>query len=253
MMHLIQSTDKMAKFDLVYTIDDDAIASELAGLAIRKAEVSRATEEYANGEQALRRLQYVIEKKDRLPGLILLDLDMPVMDGWQFLDEYSKMDIAENICLFIYSSTINPADLYRSYSYKAVKGFIQKPLNPDKLNKIIHLCSVGTGGNLHPGGELKWDMVTGNAYHPNGRRAYDKFTGNAYHSNGEKAYNHLTGNAYYSNGLLAYSRARNEYYTKKGDLRTHMGNSLSLGPGIRLELYPKFKVTVFRRKIDTAE
>ena len=76
---------------------------------------------------------------ESLPDIILLDLSMPIMDGWQFLDEFVKINpkIGKKITVFICSSSISPDDVARAKSINAVSDFIIKPMTKDKLIEII--------------------------------------------------------------------------------------------------------------------
>ena len=129
------------KIDLAYIIDDDEIIIYLTGALIKKEEFCNRTETFTDGLQAIKRLKVAIEKNEDLPQVILFDLNMPVMDGWEFVDEYMKLGIDKSIPLFVFTSSINPADKEKSFSYASIKGFIQKPLTKQKLDKILRIIS----------------------------------------------------------------------------------------------------------------
>jgi CheY-like chemotaxis protein len=73
---------------------------------------------------------------DSLPDLILLDLNMPIMDGWQFLEEFSRSQPAKKIALYVVSSSIDPVEHRRAASYHVVSNFFIKPLMREDLEKI---------------------------------------------------------------------------------------------------------------------
>lgn len=129
------------KIDLAYIIDDDEIIIYLTGALLQKEEFCNRTETFTDGLQAIKRLKLAIELGEEMPEVILFDLNMPVMDGWEFVEEYLKLPIGKQIPLFVFTSSINPADKEKSFSYSSIRGFIQKPLTKQKLDKILRIIS----------------------------------------------------------------------------------------------------------------
>lgn len=87
------------------------------------------------------------DKPELLPDVIFLDLSMPVMDGWEFLKEYSdlKPKLKKDIALFIVSSSISPQEVERSKSYRAVTDFLIKPVEKGKIVEIMDNLKEATG------------------------------------------------------------------------------------------------------------
>ena len=85
-------------------------------------------------------LDYLEENKDTdtLPDVIFLDLDMPGLTGWEFLDKLEKFNFGEkkNVRVHIMSSSIRSADVFHSKKYACVNSFMTKPLSRDLVNKI---------------------------------------------------------------------------------------------------------------------
>lgn len=76
---------------------------------------------------------------DELPDIIFLDLHMPIMNGWEFLDHFKKIrkEIAKSISIYVVSSSIDPIDISRSKRYAFVKDYIVKPITLPTLTKIF--------------------------------------------------------------------------------------------------------------------
>jgi two-component SAPR family response regulator len=76
---------------------------------------------------------------DELPDIIFLDLHMPIMNGWDFLERFKKIrkEISKSINIYVISSSIDPVDISRSKRYSFVKDYIVKPVTLPMLTKIF--------------------------------------------------------------------------------------------------------------------
>ncbi len=83
----------------------------------------------------LNNLTVLGQSRDLLPELLFLDIDMPLMDGYQFLDEFGKLDssIKDKVKIIMLTSSINPHDERTAKSYPFVKQFLHKPLTKEML------------------------------------------------------------------------------------------------------------------------
>ncbi|ETZ20868.1 hypothetical protein N824_29715 [Pedobacter sp. V48] len=79
----------------------------------------------------------MIHKADLLPDVILLDLNMPVIDGWQFLDAFSQLELSRNVRIYLASSSIDVVDHTKARQYKTVSNFLIKPLRASDLQGIL--------------------------------------------------------------------------------------------------------------------
>ncbi|WP_394759757.1 two-component system response regulator [Flavobacterium sp.] len=128
----------MRKVNLTYIIDDDNIFVFVLKKILDRNENFDQVFDFKNGEEVLDLLS---DKNNTFPNIILLDINMPVIDGWQFLEEIEKLPNKEKLNVFIMSSSIDTNDIEKSKSFSTVKDFISKPINNDKLNKLIESIS----------------------------------------------------------------------------------------------------------------
>ena len=124
------------KSDYVYIVEDDSITSYVIKVELQNHGSFDKSEVYNNGQIAYEQLSSSIQNNKRVPDLILLDINMPIMDGWEFLNAFSQLENTDDISVVMLTSSINPVDLEKAKSYKAVKGFFSKPLTSDKLDEI---------------------------------------------------------------------------------------------------------------------
>ncbi len=92
---------------------------------------------YKNGKDAFDNLLPNLKLNTNLPDVILLDLNMPIMDGWQFLDEFLKVPDSEKIPIYIVSSSVDSRDIERAKTYKMVGQYIIKPFSISKVEELL--------------------------------------------------------------------------------------------------------------------
>lgn len=123
----------------VFIIDDDPIHQRIAHIMIAKHELFDQYISYTEAELALAYLKENAANAGSLPDVILLDLNMPVVDGWDFLEAFEKFhkEISKSIRIFIVTSSVDEKDKLRSQAFSFVKGFISKPLSPDIIRSTL--------------------------------------------------------------------------------------------------------------------
>jgi CheY-like chemotaxis protein len=124
----------MKKIPLTYIIDDDNIFTFVLKKILERNDSFQEIIDFKNGQNVIDLLR---KKNQKIPNIILLDINMPVIDGWQFLEELEKLPIKEKLNIFIMSSSIDATDIQKSKSFSMVKDFISKPINNDKLIQIL--------------------------------------------------------------------------------------------------------------------
>jgi len=113
----------------IMLVDDDSLTNKLHHMIITKHNKNKRVVQF---DRPLLALNYL---KENHPDLILLDLNMPEMDGWAFLRALEERNI--KIDVVIISSTIDPAERSRAQSFKSVKDFLTKPLTYDKIKHLV--------------------------------------------------------------------------------------------------------------------
>ncbi len=129
------------KVHTILLVDDDLAINYFHKRLLSKSELSDAIITLYNGEVAIQKL---IEQNDVLTEedvlLIFLDINMPIMDGWQFLEEYKKIksSLRFKCMIFVLSSSINPDDIKKAESNVFVSKYLAKPLSMDNVTCIIN-------------------------------------------------------------------------------------------------------------------
>lgn len=114
-------------------IDDNELDLLISRKLISKQVTSLEFTEFTDAALALHHLQSLQENEF---DIILLDLNMPDMNGWDFLDEYQKLP-AHKACVYILTSSLDTRDKLRSKEYEVVKGYFDKPLKNHYIAEII--------------------------------------------------------------------------------------------------------------------
>lgn len=129
----------MKKLSCVLLVDDDEANNFLNKRIIDKMDFTEHIEVAKNGRIALDLIKKGIKMEHCTPKLIFLDLNMPVMDGWEFLEEFNKMEFAlkQTIKIVILTTSLNPADRAKAESIKEVSSFINKPLREIFVKPIL--------------------------------------------------------------------------------------------------------------------
>lgn len=120
----------------IVLIDDDPICHLISEKMIKRYS-SHHIEAFTSANQALQQLQWRADHAPaELPDVILLDLDMPQMNGWEFLEEFQKLPSHSKIDVVILTSSVHRSDKARAMSYSVVRDFISKPITEDVVKMI---------------------------------------------------------------------------------------------------------------------
>ena len=114
-------------------IDDDPVILFLHNKLFSKYTKSKI-EQFRNGKLAL---DHILENKGQgITFILLLDINMPVMNGWELMDEIHKHELDNNIRVIILTSSADMNDLEKSKTYGTIVNFLQKPLTKAKIEEV---------------------------------------------------------------------------------------------------------------------
>ena len=133
--------------DLILCVDDDPITLMLCKMVIAKSAFAKEIVTAQNGEEAINyfdeiKLNNLGTDITKYPELIFLDLNMPVMGGWEFLDHFSEagyVDLFPKTRVLVLSSTIDPKDIEKSKNYPMVIDFLSKPITKEMLEDLRNM------------------------------------------------------------------------------------------------------------------
>ncbi len=125
----------------ILLIDDDDINNFLTSelFSVYDCEINISSVQYV--EEALKIIESQIRNNESLPDVILLDINMPVTEGWEFIEAFEKIDqkYTSKVRLYIYTSSEYYKDIERAKSYASVKNIFLKPLNGEMIEEICDI------------------------------------------------------------------------------------------------------------------
>lgn len=124
--------------DKILCVDDDPITLMLYKMVISKSQFAKTIDTAQNGEEALEYFKQYEAGDTSFPKLIFLDLNMPIMGGWEFLDHFNeeRFSAFADTKVIVLSSTIDPHDIEKSKTYPMVIDFQSKPISREMLEDL---------------------------------------------------------------------------------------------------------------------
>ncbi|MCC6683468.1 MAG: response regulator [Bacteroidia bacterium] len=128
----------MNKVKFVLVVDDDQINNFVCSRMIKLSGISDHVECVLGGQEALDLIKKAAAENTQLPDLIFLDINMPGMNGWDFLDQYRTLapELKTGSHIFMLSSSLYKDDIDKSSQYKEVAEYVIKPLSIEVLREI---------------------------------------------------------------------------------------------------------------------
>jgi CheY-like chemotaxis protein len=135
------------KKPLIGIIDDDKIYQFMLDKIINDNELAERVVPFFDGEKAIQYLRDNYAKIENIPDILFLDVNMPIMDGWQFMEEYASIqsNIKKKIVIFMLSSSVNPVDVERADKISEISNYIVKPIKLLEVKKIFNNLKIFSG------------------------------------------------------------------------------------------------------------
>tara|TARA_B100000795_G_C22748494_1_gene418350 strand:- start:356 stop:769 length:414 start_codon:yes stop_codon:yes gene_type:complete len=127
------------KRPLLAIVDDDKIFQFTLTRVINYNKQVERIINFSDGEKAI---QYLTDNKvtnENIPDIIFLDSNMPILDGWQFIEEYKsiKTEIKKKIVIVMWSSSINPIDTERASKISEISNYLIKPIKLEEVKTFF--------------------------------------------------------------------------------------------------------------------
>ena len=131
----------MILHNTVYIVDDDPIIVFGLRKLLQQIGFSNGVASFMNGKLALESIKTNLKAKERMPEVIFLDINMPIMDGWQFLEAFIDLPVKEAVKVNIVTSSIDPADRQKAEVFQSKTkhpiSYNNKPIKKQKIQEIM--------------------------------------------------------------------------------------------------------------------
>jgi CheY-like chemotaxis protein len=124
----------------VCLIDDDKVYQFTSKMILEATQLTSRITTFFNGQEAIEFfLDPANQQIDILPDVIFLDINMPIMNGWNFLEEFEKIfyTLPKKILIYVVSSSVDDSDMEKSKSFVSVADYVIKPINKEKYRLLL--------------------------------------------------------------------------------------------------------------------
>ena len=123
----------------IFIIDDDEHFQFSFQRQLHFMDKKLTLQPFNDGEHPLQLLEQNQDSVQFLPDIIFLDINMPIVDGWDFLTAFEKFQtlLPKPVKIFILSSSMDDADVLRSKNHKTLSGYLVKPIPDETLSSIL--------------------------------------------------------------------------------------------------------------------
>ncbi len=129
----------MTKPFIICIVDDDDIYKFTITRTIEIQNLAKKILIFSDGEEAINFMIDNVGNSQHLPDIIFLDINMPVMDGFQFMEEYVKIKprVGKKVTIYMVTSSVDPVDVDRANKISEISDYIVKPIEPEQLSAIV--------------------------------------------------------------------------------------------------------------------
>lgn len=129
----------MKKINTFCIIDDDDIYQFTTSLMLKKTDLVNKIILFSNGLKAINFLKDELGNIENIPDVLFLDINMPIMDGWEFLKEYLliKPMIPKTVIIYMVSSSVDERDVLKAKSISEISGYLVKPISSQNIKEVI--------------------------------------------------------------------------------------------------------------------
>lgn len=127
----------MKKLNTVLLVDDDKITNFINQRLIQKLNITENVTALLNGQEAIDYIKANAHDKKPLPDLILLDINMPVMDGFEFVNTFKSLQHDKKVTIVMLTTSSNEKDIEKISINSEISGYINKPLTEQKLQDVF--------------------------------------------------------------------------------------------------------------------
>lgn len=124
---------------VVALVDDDKVFQLIASRTIKATHLTTKILQFTNGMEAIEYLQNNAENNEAMPDILFLDINMPIVDGWMFMEDFINLKhrVKKVIRIYMVSSSIDPRDVERARSMADIREYVIKPISQDKFAQMI--------------------------------------------------------------------------------------------------------------------
>ncbi len=122
-----------------FLIDDDQIFQFITDSTLKRINPNISIEKYYDGEQGINSIKERLDTPETLPDIVMLDINMPFMNGWDFLKEYQTINnkIEKTIHIYMLTSSDDPDDIEKAKKISELSGYLIKPVTEVELEVLI--------------------------------------------------------------------------------------------------------------------